>query len=353
MINRTTKTLRGTRKRKRQRYFCDVCKKSFTSNSRDRRRRYSQDFRKEAVRRYIEGNTSLRRIAQSLPASPAMLLSCINEFGERCLTPLEIKEKLNPKWSGNLGIDGKPVKIKGKELTVLLAVDQGTQDLVHIDLVDRENEEDCSRFLLTVRDKMNYPIRTIVSDLGKGKVLIDLIEKLFPDIPHQACVVHFARYVDMILPKSKKSPYHSQNQFLRETIKEILFCESYNDAEELFTRLWGMRQSFQVNYQKSILKSLKKHFKLLTAHFFNPELPRDNNITENIVKKLNCKLKLTNGFKNKQNAKNFLKLWAAYYRFEPFTSSKYGYRNGKSPINLAHVKTHNPDWLTCCQKSSI
>jgi transposase-like protein len=279
-----------------------------------------------------------------------MLLSCINEFGERCFTSLEVKEKLNPKWSGSLGIDGKPVKLKGKELTILLAVDQPTQDLVHIDLVDRENEKECSRFLLTVRDEMNYPIRTIVSDLGKGKVLIDLIEKLFPDIPHQACVVHFARYVDITLPKSKKSPYHSQNQFLRETIKEILFSESYNDAEEMFTRLWSMKQSFQTRYQRRILMSLKRHFKLLTAHFFNPELPRDNNITENIVKKLNCKLKLINGFKNKQNAKNFLKLWAAYYRFQPFSSSKYGYRNRKSPLNLAQVQIPHLDWITYCQK---
>jgi transposase-like protein len=285
-----------------------------------------------------------------LGASPPLILSCVNEFGERCFTPLEVQEKLNPKWSGNLGIDGKPIKVKGEELTVLLAVDQPTQDLVHIDLVDRENEEDCSRFLLTVRDEMNYPIRTIVSDLGKGKVLIDLIGELFPDIPHQACVVHFSRYVDMTLPKSKKSPYSTQNQFLRQTIKEILFSESYNDAEELFTRLFRMQQHFHTSYQRRILKSLKRHFKLLTTHFFHPELPRDNNITENIVKKLNRKLKLIDGFKNKQNAYNFLKLWAAYYRFEPFTASNYDYRNGKSPLNLAQVQTPNLDWLTSCQR---
>jgi transposase-like protein len=321
VINRTPGTILGPRKRKRQRYFCDVCKRYFTSTSRDKGRRYSQDFRKEAVRRYVEGNTSLRRIAKSLGASPPLILSCINEFGERCFSLLEVKEKLNPKWSGNLGIDGKPIKIKGEELTVLLAVDQPTQGLVHLDLVDRENEEDCTKFLLTVRDKMNYPIRAIVSDLGKGKVLIDLIEKLFPDIPHQAGVVHFARY-----------------------------SESYHDAEELFIRLWSMKQYFQTGYQKRILKSLKRHFKLLTAHFFHPELPRDNNITENIVKKLNRKLKLIDGFKNKQNAYNFLKLWADYYRFEPCTASNYGYRNGKSPLNLAQVQTPNLDWLTSCQR---
>ncbi|MGB8658060.1 MAG: transposase [Candidatus Zixiibacteriota bacterium] len=140
-------------------------------------------------------------------------------------------------------------------------MDRPTQDLVYIHVADRKNEEDCAKFLLTVRDEMNYPIRTIVSDLGKGKVLIDLIEKLFPDIPHQACVVHFACYVNMTMPKSRESPYHAQNQFLRETTKEIVFSESYNDAEELFARLRGMRHSFQGNYQKSILKSLKRHFR--------------------------------------------------------------------------------------------
>jgi len=234
---------------------------------------------------------------------------------------------------------------------VLLAVDQLTQDLVHIDLVDRENEEDCCRFLLTVRDEMNYPIRTLVSDLGKGKVLIELVEKIFPDIPHQTCVVHFSRYVDMTVPKSKKSPYYTQNQFLRQTIKEILFSDSFHDADEIFLRLFSIQQHFHASYQRRILKSLKKHFRLLTAHFFHPDLPRDNNITENIVKKLNRKLKLIDGFKNKQNAYYFLKLWAAYYRFEPFTSSKHSYRNGKSPLNLAQVQTLNFDWLTSCLRS--
>ena len=146
--------------------------------------------------------------------------------------------------------------------------------------------------------------------------------------------------------------YYQQNEFLRRYIKDIVFATDFNDANELLTRLSHIEHLFQANYHKAIIRSLRRHFKLLTAHFFHPDLPRDTNIVENIIKELDRKLLQMSGFKNPQNAYHFLKLWFCAYRFRPFTSSNYSHRNGRSPLSLARVKTSGLDWLKFSQRKN-
>lgn len=302
------------------------------------------------VKRNIEENVSFRAIARRLGIAASTALNWVNEFGHNCKSIQDVHKELRPSWSGILGIDGKPIKIFGSEKMVLLASDKLTHDLVHLDLVEAESEDDCKSFLLTIRDNIRYPITGIISDFGKGRVWLNLIADLFTDIPHQTCVVHFQRYVNQRIPKSKKSHYYAQNKFLRQLVADILFTDNFNDSEELFSRLKKIKNPFKVKYQKMIITSLENHYHTLTTHFHNPDLPRDNNFVENTVKQLNRKLKQIDGFKNKDNAKNFLKLWSIFYRFKPFTDSNCEYKNGKSPLQLAGANVTNLDWLKYSQK---
>ena len=201
------------------------------------------------------------------------------------------------------------------------------------------------RFLIQVRQQMG-PLRGIVSDFGKGRVWIKLVAEVFPDVPHQACLVHFDRYVDQTLPKSKRSPQYHANQILRQLIKDLLFATTFNDAEEIFTRLIQGQHYFPHPAQRTVLKSLGKHFDLLTAHFHTPDLETTNNVTENIIKQLDRKLFLLNDFASAQAAMNFIKLWVMRYRFKPLASSQYEFRNGLSPLQLAGVETEDMDWLS-------
>lgn len=276
----------------------------------------------------------------------------VQTFGENCKDSLEIQRELQPNWNGVLGIDGKLVSIGGEKDTILIATDLPTTDLVFYDVVDGENEDDCNRFLLMIRDYLEYPVKGIVSDLGRGKVLIKLIKTVFPDVPHQACIVHFARYIEYRIPKSRKSPHYDQNRVLRNAIHDILFADRFADALELFEGLQHISDSFSVSYQRAAIKALRKHFDLLTTHFHDPELPRDNNVVENIISQMNKKLKLTKGFSQRSAAYNFLKLWAVYYRFKPFTDSNFNHRNGKSPLQLAGANTAGLEWLTFSQRSN-
>jgi transposase-like protein len=258
---------------------------------------------------------------------------------------LAIAEGLKPTWHGVLGIDGKPLKVKGKKRVALLAVDVLTCDLVYYDVVCAEAKDPCEKFLLIVRDVMKYPTKAIISDFGKGNVLKKLINDLFPGIPHQACVVHYDRYLDLVIPKSKKSPHYELNKILKQLIHSLLYSDSFNEAEEIFIRLMSYRDTFTASYHKTILESLRKNFHLLTAHFHQELLPRDNNVTENVVGQLNARLKMMRSFGSDDNVYNSLKLWAAWYRFKPLADSNFESRKNLSPLQLAGVDTSKLDWL--------
>jgi transposase-like protein len=304
----------------------------------------------DAIKRVVEDHTSYRRIASRLRVSPITVLRWVNQFGQFAKSPIEIAHQLRPQWSGILGVDGKPLKVGGREMVLLIAVDIGNMDPFFFDLVDAEDDANARRFFLIIKEVFNYPVEAIVSDFGKGRVFIHLIEELFPYALHQACIVHFSRYVDIKLPKSKKSKYHRQNEFLRQYINALLFAQSFNDAEEMLIRLRNIEHLLEAKYHKEIIRSLRRNFKLLTAHFFHEDLPRDTNIVENMISQLDRKLVQTRGFRNPQNAYNLLKLWFCSYRFRAFSSSRYSHRNGQCPLALAGVNTAEFDWLRFSQR---
>jgi len=280
------------------------------------------------------------------------VLCWVNDFGINAKSPIEIANELSPKWGGILGIDGKSINILSKKYSILIAVDCLTADPFFFQLGREEDKENAEEFLLIIKEVFKYPIEAGVSDFGKGRVFIELFERIFPKIPHQGCVNHFSRYVDMRLPKSKKSKYHQQNEFLRKYIKQILYAQNYNDAEEMLYRFKNIEHLFSAKYHTEIIRSLRKNFRLLTRHFFVPDLPRDNNIVENVIKQLNQKLIQMHGFKDPQNAYNFLKLWFCARRFRPFESSSIKHRRHHSSLSLAGVNTSNIDWLSFSRRKN-
>ena len=344
-------TRRGVIQRKLQRYLCLRCQRSFTYQLIGKRRRYSQDLIRAAVRRYLEDSTSLRPVARDFGISARTLLNWVAQYGRQAKTPLEVASELRPKWSGLLGVDGKELRIRGQELTVLIAQDVGTFDPVLFGLAESENRKEANRFFLTIKKVLHYPTRGIVSDLGRGKTFIGCIEQIFPGIPHQACVVHFYRYVKRTIPAGKKSRWYHQNRLLRNIIYELLFAQQFTDAQQILTHLQHSRQLFGAPYHRTIIRSLERHFQLLSAHFHHPILVRDNNVTENLIKQLNRKIKQSDGFKTRDNAEGFLKLWFIHYRFKPFVNSSLADRNGKAPLELARINIKNLDWLTYSQKN--
>jgi len=296
----------------------------------------------------IDNHLSLREVAVKLGVSHQSIANWIRKYGSSCLSSAQINQHLKPYWSGIMGIDGKPIKLFAKEYVLLLAVDLASHDPVRCELVEAQDRTNCRSFLLTIRDELRYPLRALVSYMGKGRVFLKLIAQLFPFVPHQLCVTHFLRYVDMFLPRSRKSPYYHQNCSLRQIVIQIVLADNFADAEELMRRLLAVKEHFKASYQKRIIRSLEQHFDQLTVHHFHSDIPWDNNITENIIKQLNKKLKSTECFKAKESAVNYLNLWFAYYKFKKFRAGKEPHRNGKAPLELALVMFPDKYWLDYC-----
>jgi transposase-like protein len=349
-IRRSPLTKRGKIRAKTQRFYCKDCRRSFTSSFSGKRRRHAPELIKEAIVLSIDNHLSLREVAAKLGVSHQSIANWIRKYGSSCLSSAQINQRLKPYWSGVLGIDGKPIKLFAQDYVLLLAVDLATHDAVHCELMEAEDRTNCSSFLLFIRDELRYPLRALVSDMGKGRVFLKLIAQLFPLLPHQLCVTHFLRYVDLFLPRSRKSPYYYQNNFLRQIVTQIVLAGNFSDAEELMRRLLAVKEHFKTSYQKRIIRSLEQHFEQLTVHHFHSDIPRDNNITENIIKQLNKKLKSAECFKAKESAVNYLNLWFAFYKFKKFRASNQPHRNGKSPLELALVTLPDKHWLDYCAK---
>ncbi len=65
-----------------------------------------------------------------------------------------------------------------------------------------------------------------------------------------------------------------------------------------------------------------------------------------MIKQLNKKLRLMEGFESLESAERYIRLLVGCYRFKRFTDSCRAANNGKSPLELAGVDLEGRDWLS-------
>ncbi|MGH2746938.1 MAG: transposase [Actinomycetota bacterium] len=327
------------------------CGASFTFERKTARprSRFTDDVIKEAVRLYIQGLSSYRVLAVMLEqrlgrsVSRFTLNGWVQELGERAKTPLEVSIELQPEWGGFLGIDGKVIRVKGDKRCLLIGVDHPTQDLVHALVLDSETADGFARLATEARLDAGHALAGVVSDLGPGFAQIH--RDHFGAVPFQGCRVHFDRRLDQEIPKSlwsAKAPLYAE---LKERIRAVLYAGNYDQAVALLQGLKRDRARFKGIGKVNMIRSLERHFDLFMAHHFTPGLPADNNVAENVIKQLNKKLRLMEGFESIESAERYVRLLVGCYRFKRFTDSQNG-SNGKAPLELAGVDLGGRDWLS-------
>jgi hypothetical protein len=209
--------------------------------------------------------------------------------------PLEVSMELQPKWGGFLGIDGKVIRVKGDTRCLLIGVDQPTQDLVHALVLDARTADGFAQLATEARLDAGHPLTGVVSDLGPG--FAQSHRDHFGSVPFQACRVHFDRRLDQEIPKSLWS------------VKAPL-----SSAPSISS--WRRRQRCCRRW--------------------------DNYITENVIKQLNKKLRLMEGFESIESAERYARLLVGCYRFKRFTDSRNG-NNGKAPLEAGASDCRLPD----------
>ena len=335
-----------------QRFLCRSCNTSFTSGRKRARpgAKFADDVVEEAVRFYVQGLTSYRVLASLLEhrcgqsVGRAALNNWVHELGQQAKSPLEVSIELRPRWGGFLGIDGKVIFIQGKRHCLLLGVDHPTQDLVHALVLPGETAEGLARLETEARLDAGYELKGVVADLGAG--FAQTHRDYFGAVPFQACRVHFDRRLDSDIPKamwSAKAPLYAE---LKARIRAVLYAPTYDDGRLLLRALVDERVRFKGIGNVNVIRALERNFDVYMAHHLTPGLPPDNNVTENVIKQLNKKLRLMEGFQSPESAEGYVRLLVGCYRFKRFTDSCRRADNGKAPLELAGVDLTGRDWLS-------
>jgi transposase-like protein len=215
----------------------------------------------------------------------------------------------------------------------------------HALVLPDENPDGFIQLVTEARLDAGYPLKGVISDLATG--FLEAHQDHFGEIPFQACRVHFDRRLDDDIPKLKRSPDAHLRAELKDRIRAVLYAPSYAAARERLSSLLADRNRYAriLGTRVDSLRSLQRRFEAYAAHHFAPGMPADNNVAENIIKQLNKKLRLMEGFATLQSAERFCRLLVACYRFKRFTDSRNG-SNGKAPLEAAGVDLDGRDWLT-------
>jgi hypothetical protein len=142
---------------------------------------------------------------------------------------------------------------------------------------------------------------------------------------------------------SAKAPLYQE---LKARVRAVLYAPTYDEACRLLDALTQDRARFKGIGRYDTIRTLERNFDVYTAYHHTPGLPADNNVTENIIKQLNKKLRLMEGFESLESAERYVRLLVGCYRFKRFTDSCRRADNGKAPLELADVDIAGRDWLS-------
>lgn len=308
------RTNRGSITRRLQRYYCFECKTSFSSSPASvsgHRSRHSLPHRQKAVLEYVYSKSSSREVGRRYDVSHQTVLNWTYRFGK------QINEDRIPgptQWSGYICFDGQESKVKGHKRVLLLAVDAyNSYPFVYRSGL-AENRLLTEAFLEKVAGTYPVSIRGITSDFGRGKCFVVPVSELLPQVLHQICLVHYQRYVWQFIPRTRRSKFFWRNAVLKELIRRTIKAEDRDTSLYWLNTLLHFERFFRATYHRRFLRSIRKNYALLTAHYDDPELPKTTNVAENLNRQLKRKLKNLDGFKADETREIFIKLWLACYR---------------------------------------
>ena len=307
----TQRTRRGSVERRCQRFYCLTCHHSFNDSGYQTRKCISEDLKQHAVNDYTLTKNSLSEVAQRYKVAKTSIINWMQQEvqfipDENILPPLQ-----NP--SGIIMLDGKEIKVNKKHYTLLVAIDAVSHLPIHYALYEKECSESSVIFLTAVKEKYPITIKGVISDFGKGKCFIQVVEKLFPGVPHQICLVHFWRYVNTFVPRTKRSEFYHKNVLFKQWLKNTIYAPNREESLFWLKRINNYAKNFPARYHKRLIRSINVNYDYLTRYLDYNFLNTNNNPLENLNKQLNRKLKNLDNFKSLDSLTAFVKLWFSDY----------------------------------------
>lgn len=369
------KTLQGTTTEKIQQWWCTTCRSSFTFRSTATRLHFTTLFIREAVKDFIQGRSPVAVIHDRKRVSVGTLSSWVRQFGNACMSPVEIagvlRLRTSNRWSGILLLDGKYLN---RRQLLLLAVDFVTLDIVAWMVVEAETGETYTQ-LVDMVESCGYIIRALISDGHPAIIALTHQSKPYvirkgtrpyprpgipmgksqkpprlAHIPHQWCVVHAMRDIDRYLLKIPEKERLS----LRSLVHDMLLAKTISKATRLKRKLEETTALAPLQARR-VMAWIHAHWNMLTIHHTvrigRRRIPRSTNAIENTISYVNTRLKTMRRLRTPASASAICSLIVVNYRTKCFRNPKNTYHRGKSPLALATGKKQTFDWMKFVKKS--
>jgi transposase-like protein len=345
--SKKVKTSYGRRTRIYRRWFCKDCGKPFTPT---RIKPINFSLKINVCQLYYDAECSYRAVSRQIGVSAYRLFQIIDRLGANCKSTIQVARELQPRWFGYLLIDEKSVWIKGIEWYLLVAVDLQTQDIVHWDLVFKEDETEVAWFLIVIKLVIAYPFQGLISDLLPA--FYGTRRWLLPEIMHQFCTIHAYNTTERYIKYHYKGGNKLWASRLLLITRIICNCQRLETAQRALQYL--ERHQSEIRKAKLIrrLNLLRLRFPYLIPRFNDQNLRPNNNVVENVIRQLNMKFKKMAGFESYETAYHSIRLLIMRYRFHKFECSRVPGHNGKCPLELAGVDTSTINWVRFSQRNS-
>lgn len=312
--NKSHSVIKWGEKSNRQRWYCKVCKKTFTRKNRS----VSTLNQKPLFKKWVIGKKTLKDLSKESKKSKRTLQNIFNHYLNK---PPTIKPTSNPK--SILMIDGTKFE---NDFCLILYYDIALDKPQGLRVSNNEMKEEITLDLKRIKAGGVNCIGA-VSD-GK-KALISSLEAIYGDIPKQRCLVHVQRQTLAWLTQRPKT---EAGKVLREICKYINKIKTKNESKKWIKAFLLWDKIYNDFLKEKTIAPDGKHWwythrnlRRVRRHLLNalpcmflyleyPKLPKDTNKLEGgIFSPLKDHCRTHRGI-TKERRTNFL-VWHVYFRY--------------------------------------
>lgn len=272
------------------------------------------------------------------------LLELTQKVAARLPTLTDIDNLFHPKRSGYLAFDGVYFKLEGEAFCILFCFDPETFDVLGYRTAPEEDRANYRALCLEVGRSLELTGTKVVGLYGDGeKGLLRAVNEVFPGVPFQLCIVHKYLRMGQVIPfksVNRKGVFYLRKRKIlkfKSLFEETIFAENKERSLKKFEELKMFAKAHGIEKFHQGYRILKDNFKLTLTHYDYPHMERDNNLIECFNSIISRKLDLFKGFKRDENVDRYLKLILLDYRFHKLTESRFAYRRGQAPLELAQA----------------
>ncbi len=231
---------------------------------------------------------------------------------------------------------------------LFVAIDPYTYDLLHAEVYPARTT-DCARaFLVGLKAQGVLTPKVIVTDLW-GPYETALPEA-YPGAAHHQCVFHAEQAASTLMRDNLGREYRSipEAKVLWDAIVDLFRAGCRRTLIRRYQKLLARKEGLLAGCPRlePVFASLARHFERLANAYSDRRvpIPLTNNAVERVIRCFTRRYKTMAGFQTLETAREYVGLWAYYYRFRPFSpDARPGIRN-RCPLEIAGYEVQG---VTC------